>query len=327
MRKYIFILAVLLFAAQANAQRMVKYITFYPVPYGSHESLSVEAEFMVNMGNEMTSEVGGGVYIGRDSDFEGFLDILAGLGANTVSGGTIKSGSGNSGSYGYAYWNGNSTYSSITLTERIDNNPPNTLPYAYASDLSTWTTSNILYNTTMSNLPFCRATPSWKALRLKGSEECKYYLTCGGSGNSGCENPPAINCPPNYCLNEANVCESKPATATYCRGFIPNASSGVLQRAVTCTPGSGWSQGAWTGTCTCAAGYIWNQANLSCDYVGNPCPITSCPAGEHLINAGKENCCCELNTCNSAVAGGQLGKCKCPSSSVVIPPGGFETNI
>ena len=85
MRKYIFILAVLLFAAQANAQRMVKYITFYPVPYGSHESLSVEAEFMVNMGNEMTSEVGGEVYIGGDSDFEGFLGISAGSGANTVS--------------------------------------------------------------------------------------------------------------------------------------------------------------------------------------------------------------------------------------------------
>ena len=35
MKKYIFILALLLLVGPVNAQRVVKYITFYPVPYGS----------------------------------------------------------------------------------------------------------------------------------------------------------------------------------------------------------------------------------------------------------------------------------------------------
>ena len=69
MKKYIFILALLLLVGPVNAQRVVKYITFYPVPYGSHERLNVEEEFMVNMGNDMTSEVGGADYIAGVSDF------------------------------------------------------------------------------------------------------------------------------------------------------------------------------------------------------------------------------------------------------------------
>lgn len=249
MKKYIFILALLLLVGPVNAQRVVKYITFYPVPYGSHERLNVEEEFMVNMGNDMTSEVGGEVYIDGVSDFEGFLDISAGSGANTVSTGTIRSGNVSGSVYGTADLQGSTFITNV--------NTNNTLFSANVAGVSMLMSNTLVGGKSIANLLNC-SSPSWRSLRVKGSEECKTYLTCGGSGDTGCAEPPAIICETNYCLDSTNTCRPKPSTTRSCVGNVANAISGTQYRTTACSPGTGWSLTMWRGTCTCASGYEWS---------------------------------------------------------------------
>lgn len=305
MKKYIFILALLLLVGPVNAQRVVKYITFYPVPYGSHERLNVEEEFMVNMGNDMTSEVGGEVYIDGVSDFEGFLDISAGSGANTVSTGTIRSGNVSGSVYGTADLQGSTFITNV--------NTNNTLFSANVAGVSMLRSNTLVGGKSIANLLNC-SSPSWRSLRVKGSEECKTYLTCGGSGDTGCAEPPAIICETNYCLDSTNTCRPKPSTTRSCLGNVPNSTGGTQTRSVSCSSGIGWAITLWSGTCTCASGYTWNASTGSCIYV-NPCKISSCPSGQHLVNAGTERCCCENDTCGKQLAGGQIGYCRCSDSS------------
>ena len=248
MRKNILILALLLLVGPASAQRAIKYITFYPVPYGSHANLNVEEEFMVNMGNEMTSSVGGEFYVDKNSEFEGFVDISAGSGANTATTGSIRSGDSEQAIYGLADLQGN------TFINKMNSNNISTVRVAGVSNINS---TAYLGGKSLSGLLNC-SNPTWQALRVKGSEECKYYLTCGGSGDSGCAQPPQIVCETNYCLDSTNTCRPKPSTTRSCVGNVANAISGTQYRTTACSPGTGWSLTMWSGTCTCASGYEWS---------------------------------------------------------------------
>lgn len=178
MKKVFLIFAVLFLAGPLCAQRIIRYITFYPVPYGSHSSLNVEDMLMMNMSNEAFSKVTGDFSVEGKSEFEGFVNISAASNEEVKTGGYIVSGSGALDSYGVADLQGD-----IYISEIYNNY----IPLVNVSGVSYFNGSKLFFNGhSLSDLSKC-SSPSWKALRLKGSEECKYYLTCGGGGATGCE--------------------------------------------------------------------------------------------------------------------------------------------
>lgn len=254
MKKTAVVLLFLFALLPLNAQRMIKYITFYPVPYGSHANLTVAQEFMINMGTDTESqtyktEVKGDFSVAKDSDLEGFADIRGGGTLSTT--GQVRSGNAEEISLtGKAYSIGEYTY----LT-----NSGQTIPSLTSTTTSSFNGAKTLLGSTQLNkLAACTSAAQWRSLRLKGSQDCKMYLTCGGSGSTGCTTP-IFSCKSGYCM-ESGVCTARGVTTQSCSGNYANAVSGTRYRTASCTA-SGWSYSAWTGACNCASGYSWNNLN------------------------------------------------------------------
>lgn len=253
MKKTAVVLLFLFALLPLNAQRMIKYITFYPVPYGSHASLTVAHEFMINMGTDTEdkaykTEIEGDFSVAKESAIEGFADIR-GEGTLTTTG-TVKSGNDAFGGYGKAYSVSSTTYlNNAGVTGRIES--------VRSSGSASFNASKTLLNgIKLDKLAGCTSSAQWASLRLKGSEECKAYLTCGGSGDTGCTKP-TFSCKTGYCF-ESDECVRPSVTTQTCSGNYSNAVSGTRYRTASCTS-SGWSYSAWQGDCTCASGYSWNS--------------------------------------------------------------------
>lgn len=253
MKKTAVVLLFLFALLPLNAQRMIKYITFYPVPYGSHASLTVANEFMINMGTDTEdkaykTEIEGDFSVAKESAIEGFADIR-GEGTLTTTG-TVKSG--NDASGGYEDSKAYSTYGTTYLTD-----PNQTLQSLTSTSSSSFNASKTFLNgVNLGNLSACASGAQWISLRLKGSQDCKMYLTCGGSGDYGCEKP-IFSCKNGYCM-EDGVCVLPDSTTRTCSSAYANAVSGTQYRTASCTA-SGWTYGSWYGKCTCASGYSWNS--------------------------------------------------------------------
>ena len=119
------------------------------------------------------------------------------------------------------------------------------------------------------------------------------------------------NCTSSQCWNGSS-CTSKGTVSRACSGNVTNATGGTQTRTATCNKGSGWTYGVWTGTCTCKSTYTWNGSMC---YKPSACSITSCPSGQHLINAGTSSCCCEYDTCETTQYG-QAAPCKCINTGI-----------
>lgn len=174
-----------LFFVPLNAQRMVKYVTFYPVPYGSHQRLNVTDNAIISGRDQGESVIAGKLAVPTSPTFEGTVLLDVPSGTQVFVGSGIRSGDVDTGTiYGDAYITGPDT-----SLENLDN----VITNAYVADTANVNYSSIFDGKSLSDLPNCGdSVPSWKALRLKGSEECKYYLTCSGSGDTGCEKAPDL---------------------------------------------------------------------------------------------------------------------------------------
>ncbi len=301
MKKTAVVLLFLFALLPLNAQKMIKYITFYPVPYGSHASLTVAEELMINMGTDNTefqsykTEVAGEFSVEKESTMEGFADIK---GEGTLSTtGTVQSGNDAFGGYGKAYSVSGNTY--------LNNaGVAGTIHSLSSSGSSSFNASKTLLNgNKLDKLASCASGAQWRSLRLKGSQNCKMYLTCGGNGSTGCTTP-IFSCKSGYCM-ESGVCVGAGSTTQSCVGNVANATGGTRRRTASCTA-SGWSYTSWTGTCTCKTGYTWT--GFYC--LGNISEDCNCPAGEHPVKSGGK-CCCEFDTCGKNISSSMIGPCKC----------------
>lgn len=309
MKKTAVVLLFLFALLPLNAQRMIKYITFYPVPYGSHASLTVAHEFMINMGTDTEdkaykTEIEGDFSVAKESAIEGFADIR-GEGTLTTTG-TVKSGNDAFGGYGKAYSVSSTTYlNNASAVGRIES--------VRSSGSASFNASKTLLNGfKLDKLAGCTAGAQWGSLRLKGSEECKIYLICGngsGAAYTGCGDVPQFSCKSGYCM-EFGVCVGPDSTSQSCVGNVSNAISGTRYRTASCTA-SGWSYTGWSGTCTCKTGYTWSGSYCLAPISGD----CTCPAGQHKVMSGGK-CCCENDTCGKTLANGVTGFCKCVADGV-----------
>lgn len=305
MKKTAVVLLFLFALLPLNAQRMIKYITFYPVPYGSHASLTVAHEFMINMGTDTEdkaykTEIEGDFSVAKESAIEGFADIR-GEGTLTTTG-TVKNGNDAFGGYGNAYSVSSTTYlNNAGAVGRIES--------VRSSGSASFNASKTLLNgVKLDKLSACASGAQWRSLRLKGSQDCKMYLTCGGSGSTGCTTP-IFSCKSGYCM-ESGVCVGPDSTSQSCVGNVSNAISGTRYRTASCTA-SGWSYTGWSGTCTCKTGYTWSGSYCLAPISGD----CTCPAGQHKVMSGGK-CCCENDTCGKTLANGVTGFCKCVADGV-----------
>ena len=103
------------------------------------------------------------------------------------------------------------------------------------------------------------------------------------------------SCSSSQCWNGSS-CANKESVSRSCSGNVTNAQSGTQTRTATCTSGSGWTYGSWSGTCVCESGYTWNSSTKRC--------IKDCDtsAAEWCNNCGLTF---NPNTC----------KCSCPAGS------------
>ena len=67
---------------------------------------------------------------------------------------------------------------------------------------------------------------------------------------------PCPTCSSDQCWN-GSKCVDREAVSRSCSGNLANATGGTQTRTATCTNGSGWTYGSWTGACTCASNYEW----------------------------------------------------------------------
>ena len=256
MKKTAVVLLFLFALLPLNAQRMIKYITFYPVPYGSHASLTVANEFMINMGTDTEdkaykTEIEGDFSVAKDSAIEGFADIR-GEGTLTTTG-TVRSGNDADafGVYEGKAYSVNTTYlKNAGLAEQIES--------VHSNGIASFNASKTFLNgVNLNKLSACASGAQWVSLRLKGSQDCKMYLICGReSGSTGCTTP-IFSCKRGYCM-EDGICVLPASTTRTCSSAYANAVSGTQSRTASCT-GSGWTYGSWYGKCTCASGYSWNS--------------------------------------------------------------------
>ena len=117
-------------------------------------------------------------------------------------------------------------------------------------------------------------------------------------------------CTSSQCWNGSS-CVSKGVTSRECSDAFENAISGTQTRIATCNNGTGWIYTNWIGTCTCETGYDWSTSGCVKQYQPVVCSISSCPSGQHLVNAGTEDCCCEYDNCGVLIIGGNTGPCRC----------------
>lgn len=189
MRKFAFFVLLCALFAPLNAQRMVKYITFYPIPYGSHDRLDVKNTAIISGRDGGKSEVAGRLTVPGAITLDGILRLKETGGSNVTTTGAIRSGDVNTVmAYGRADLIGPSN-----TVEALDNN----VDYAYVAEETSVNSNVKIGSYALTNLAGgCASTPNWCPLRLKGSEECKYYLTCGScnEASNGCDAPDLPEC-------------------------------------------------------------------------------------------------------------------------------------
>lgn len=308
------VLLFLLALLPLNAQKTIKYITFYPVPYGNHANLTVEKELMINMGTDTESqfyktEIQGNLSVAKESDIQGFAEIKSDVGSISSTG-QIRSGNAVLGAYGTAYSPSNITYLQNTGAAQSISQ--------VSSGNSVFTGSKtILGSTRLDKLAGC-SSAQWRNLRLKGSQECKMYLTCGGSGDTGCTTS-SLSCKTGYCL-EDGLCVRPESTTRTCSSAYSNAVSGTQYRTATCTA-SGWSYSSWYGNCTCASGYSWNSySGCTCQPDKVYCQgmaitvaqASTCYHGIWSSDSCSGICCCldDTPTLVKGVSGKMVPQCK-----------------
>ena len=96
------------------------------------------------------------------------------------------------------------------------------------------------------------------------------------------ECPTTPTCGANECWNGSS-CAAKGETLRNCSGNVANTTDGKQTRTATCTSGSGWSYGSWTGICTCRSNFTWSN---------NRCVKGGMPSGWswHLSAMNPVNC-------------------------------------
>ncbi len=70
--------------------------------------------------------------------------------------------------------------------------------------------------------------------------------------------PTTPTCGANECWNGSS-CAAKEETSRNCSGNVANTTGGTQRRTATCTSGTGWSYGSWSGICTCKTNFTWSN--------------------------------------------------------------------
>ena len=127
---------------------------------------------------------------------------------------------------------------------------------------------------------------------------------CGGSSSCGA----------NECWN-GSECEAKGEVLRNCSGNVAHATGGTQTRTATCTAGSGWRYGSWTGLCICKSNFTWHN---------NRCVKGGISSGWRWINSAMNPTSCSkassasCGTCSEANGG--------TSCIVTLSEGGFTTH-
>lgn len=307
MKKLFILLLPLLFCTPLNAQRLIKYTTFFPTPYGSHENIVVDVDrkneyvdgqnkIYVN-GKEYTRS--GNAYLNTGGSYsqQVVTESVPNLGNvfkydGSLNSGTIVSGDLNIAKEGVqgaimdieglllvTKETASADFSNIT----IGNGPKDEIngqanfnglvdgALARASGAANYT--NIIGEVTLnkdnaqySKLAECNGVVRVLPLRLKGTEECRYYLTCGYVTNMNWQDGqcgvPDVYCGKNssnqhLCEVGNGYCIRSQSESRACSNVITN-SIGTQYRYRYCQNNVGniWGNwGEWTGTCSCPSGY------------------------------------------------------------------------
>ena len=86
--------------------------------------------------------------------------------------------------------------------------------------------------------------------------------TCCSDGRWSAWGGSCQSCSSSQCW-DGTKCVDKEVVSRLCSGNITNAQSGMQTRTATCTNGTGWSYGSWSGFCTCKTGYTWSGSSCS----------------------------------------------------------------
>lgn len=121
-----------------------------------------------------------------------------------------------------------------------------------------------------------------------GEKQYKVNGACGTLERTCCSNgswsdwgkdcPAVPSCSSSQCWNGSS-CESKGSVSRSCSGNVANATSGTQTRTASCSSGTGWNYGSWSGTCTCKQGYKWAGNGFECVAPPDPAYITCLNSG------------------------------------------------
>lgn len=246
MKKYLILILFLSFILPLNAQKVVRYITFYPIPYGSHENLTVskigsgedEGKAYINGSDNSESIIDGSLIYTGGTQYKGNL-FLNNFNNNTALGtaqGLMKSGNGSNtiSSYGtVSIYDGNSS-EGTTITDITS------IADISVADITSLPASSTLNEHSLSGILECREGITWQPLRLAGTEECKHYLICStgssGTGAGGCDLT-GNECSAIQCWNGSS-CVNNPGNA---HQFNGRCHYYCQDSAWACQSGTGWN--------------------------------------------------------------------------------------
>ena len=245
MKKYLFSLLSLLVLMPLNAQKVVKYITFYPIPYGSHQTLTVEkvgsnektGKMFINASDDSTTSIIGSLSISaidkNASDYDGNLTVSNNGTDVLQTTGQIKSGNDISPITSY----GKTTVYDTAATNSSVINNMDSISIISVADTAILKADSTVDSQSLANLPACTQPVTWSHLRLEGSEECKLYLLCGSGGTGDGCSVGSSNCAAGQCWNGTG-CDSNPGSAKKYNGRCYYV---CRDSAWTCITGSGWN--------------------------------------------------------------------------------------
>ena len=153
----------------------------------------------------------------------------------------------------------------------------------FVADVTTLQADTTLNSKSLSGLVGCTEDISWGNLRLKGTEECKKYLICGGGStgtSTGCELSGDI-CSAVQCWN-GSVCINNPGDAYQYNG---RCHYHCQTSAWVCNSGTGWNctnkifDSKQTGT------YTYIQENL---LISNPTSTCSTDTVAYFYAGGRD---------------------------------------
>ncbi len=254
MRRLFLFLFLIALSLPLKAQGVVRYVTFFPVPYASHQTVKVQnmgtktGKAYLNARNDSNTTVSGVMFVGSSEKkinpvFDGNLDLNSDSATNLTN---LVSGTSTATitDYGEAVFDVNATTG--VIIENIDVAPREVftsgvvdIADAASSKYGAFSLSGLFCNSE-GNENCCTKGVEWMPLRLSGSQECNYYLTCGG-GNSdltGCNNLEDDWCYgawyQNACYQESPYNCSNVNTSENTESFAPDGSND-----------------GWTYTCLC----------------------------------------------------------------------------